>query len=221
MESHELLSLKLRLARQGLNLTQQDVAKKIGVSLRTLQRVESGQTPIDVGTMYQFCENLGIDFLSLTKPDLTPEEVTNCDFFETEEEFLKHPKVNSNKMLELKNSLLLNDKETIQDIISRPKRAAAFFETKTPLLIVDPQTTFANPQVNKLSPLYREAKWKTGAKFHKPFPFVNAWDICLRLGFKGFRVSNLIDIEKKINLEKFYLMINPNPNNPLAICQVV
>lgn len=209
----------MRLARQGSGFTQQEVAKKVGVSLRTYQRLESGQTPLDVATLFQFSQALDVDFLGLTSPEIQPEQVQGCEFFKTEEEFLSHPKVNKKDILKVKNEIIELVKNKPEELLSHQENFDVIYEVKTPLLLADAQTTVANSTLSELAPHFNESKWKTASKFSEPINFIKAINISLQHNFRGFKIKN--PIEQSMVFEKFYLILNPDPMAPLAIGQVV
>jgi transcriptional regulator with XRE-family HTH domain len=55
-EEHEYLVQRLKEARKEVNLTQKDVAERLGVSQSYVSKVESGQYRVDVIQLSQFAK---------------------------------------------------------------------------------------------------------------------------------------------------------------------
>ena len=66
---------KLQLLREKLHLTQEEVAQRSGISVRTIQRIESGQVPKGY-TLRALALALNVDESGLSSPD-TKEESEN------------------------------------------------------------------------------------------------------------------------------------------------
>ncbi len=66
---------KLQLLREKLHLTQEEVAQRSGISVRTIQRIESGQVPKGY-TLRALAQALNVDESGLSSPD-TKEESEN------------------------------------------------------------------------------------------------------------------------------------------------
>jgi transcriptional regulator with XRE-family HTH domain len=60
--------------REILNLTQEELAKKSGISVRTIQRIESGVRPKGY-TLESLCKSLGVSKEDLLKEKETPEKI--------------------------------------------------------------------------------------------------------------------------------------------------
>jgi len=59
---------KLQLLREKLHLTQEEVAQRSGISVRTIQRIEAGQVPKGY-TLRSLAQTLGVDESDLSSPD--------------------------------------------------------------------------------------------------------------------------------------------------------
>ena len=66
---------KLQLLREKLHLTQEEVAQRSGISVRTIQRIEAGQAPKGY-TLRALAQALRVDKSELSSPD-TKEESEN------------------------------------------------------------------------------------------------------------------------------------------------
>ncbi|MDR0261764.1 MAG: helix-turn-helix domain-containing protein [Sphingobacterium sp.] len=66
---------KLQLLREKLYLTQEEVAQRSGISVRTIQRIEAGQAPKGY-TLRALAQALNVDESALSSPD-TKEESEN------------------------------------------------------------------------------------------------------------------------------------------------
>ena len=105
-ESIKRLLIKLRHFRDALGLSQLDVAEALKVSLRTYQRIESGESPCDISFLYGFCSKYNIDFNLLTSP-VPPKKNPLQIFYSTNEEceaFAEIDAVKKSHLLDMTNS---------------------------------------------------------------------------------------------------------------------
>jgi uncharacterized Tic20 family protein/DNA-binding XRE family transcriptional regulator len=61
------LGNKIQELRKEKGMTQEDLAEKTGLSVRTIQRIESGEVDPRTYTLHQIADALGIDITELTK----------------------------------------------------------------------------------------------------------------------------------------------------------
>lgn len=66
MDAKEL-GIKIQELRKQKGMTQEDLAEKTGLSVRTIQRIESGEVDPRSYTLSQIAEALGVDLVDLTK----------------------------------------------------------------------------------------------------------------------------------------------------------
>lgn len=74
------LLVRLRIYRNGCGLTQEDIAKKLNISLRTYQRIEQGTAPLEMALLYKIGTILNVDYERLTLPSLTESDLKNVQF---------------------------------------------------------------------------------------------------------------------------------------------
>jgi len=67
MEIEKKVGERIRDARVNMNLTQQDLANKIGKNRMSVNRIELGETSTSIGTLNKIVEVLNIDFKQLFK----------------------------------------------------------------------------------------------------------------------------------------------------------
>lgn len=68
----ETLCEQLRRARKALHLTQAELARRAGIPARTYQRVEAGDTKVQIGTVARAAQSLGLalDLRTRLRPTL-------------------------------------------------------------------------------------------------------------------------------------------------------
>lgn len=66
MDAKEL-GIKIQELRKQKGMTQEDLAEKTGLSIRTIQRIESGEVDPRSYTLNQIAEALGVDIAEFTK----------------------------------------------------------------------------------------------------------------------------------------------------------
>lgn len=62
-ESYQILISLLKKKRQELNITQEDLAKKIGLDQTFVSKYETGERRLDVIELRRVCEALGANFI--------------------------------------------------------------------------------------------------------------------------------------------------------------
>ncbi len=68
-----LVGGRLREARQGRDMTQDDVAREAGLTKSFVSAVERGETSPSIGSLYRLCEVLGVSIAELFETVATPE----------------------------------------------------------------------------------------------------------------------------------------------------
>lgn len=58
---HEFLLVLLREHRDGLGVSQVELARRLGTTQQYVSKVEAGQRRLDVREFYEWCEGLGVD----------------------------------------------------------------------------------------------------------------------------------------------------------------
>lgn len=76
------LLVRLKIYRLGKQVTQEQLASDIGISIRTFQRLEQGLAPLEMSILYKICEALKVPYESLAGPTYTQEDIPNVFFFE-------------------------------------------------------------------------------------------------------------------------------------------
>lgn len=80
------LLVRLKIYRLAKQLTQEQLASDIGISIRTFQRLEQGLAPLEMSILYKICEALKVPYESLGDPTYTQEDIPNVTFFENPED---------------------------------------------------------------------------------------------------------------------------------------
>lgn len=62
-ESYQILITLLKRKRQEVNITQEDLAKKIGLDQTFVSKYETGERRLDVIELRRVCEALDINFI--------------------------------------------------------------------------------------------------------------------------------------------------------------
>jgi transcriptional regulator with XRE-family HTH domain len=217
MDASFRLRIKLRLVRQGLLLTQQDLADKLGISLRTYQRLEAGQTPLDAATVINLCDKLNYSFLDFTHPNLNASECNDTEFFNVEKDFYIHEDIHQKSFEEVK-PVINEEKLNLLKVLESP----SFHAASAPLMVADTSITVANDSLLKIAPRLDERKWKTMSKWDNLNDQVKAWDICLKDDYMGFHSKCAIKSDKTIiPVRSFNLMLKSDEDNPILIRQIV
>lgn len=109
---------KLKILRKENNLTQDELAKKIGVNLRTLQKWENGESSIREKNAKKLAEHFGVSvgYLLGYEDKVTKEFYKQLDLYNLDE-FRKF-RIKLNIELSLLNGILDNDYEKISDEVS-------------------------------------------------------------------------------------------------------
>lgn len=68
-----LVGGRLREARQGRDMTQDDVAREAGLTKSFVSAVERGETSPSIGSLYRLCEVLGVSIAELFETTPAPE----------------------------------------------------------------------------------------------------------------------------------------------------
>lgn len=82
--NYKKLGLLLKSARQNSNMSQQDVAKRLGLTFQNISSWERGKSKIDIESLYNICKIYNINFIDVLKataeenlennPELSPVE---------------------------------------------------------------------------------------------------------------------------------------------------
>ncbi|HFR3752999.1 TPA: helix-turn-helix domain-containing protein, partial [Streptococcus suis] len=109
---------KLKTLRKENNLTQEELAKKIGVNLRTLQKWENGESSIRTKNAEKLAKHFGVSvgYLLGYEDKVKKEFYKQLDLYNLDE-FRKF-RIKLNIELSLLNGILDNDYEKISDKVS-------------------------------------------------------------------------------------------------------
>lgn len=77
------LGTQLREIRKNLGWTQSELAKRCGVTLRTIQRIEKGEVTPSAYTLGRLKQELGTDFSELREEGITSSEFSNFNLNQT------------------------------------------------------------------------------------------------------------------------------------------
>lgn len=77
------LLIRIKIYRNGRSITQEDIAKTLGVSLRTYQRIEQGTAPLEMGLLYKLCGIFEVSYENLAAPTVTQSMLPNVNFIKT------------------------------------------------------------------------------------------------------------------------------------------
>lgn len=72
-EALHLLGKRVRLARKGRRMSEQDLAARVGIARSTLQRIESGDPAVAIGSVFEAAVLTGVDLFVPEATSLAPE----------------------------------------------------------------------------------------------------------------------------------------------------
>lgn len=64
---YRILLRMLKSKRQQKRISQEEMAKKLGVPQSFISKIESGERRIDVMELFRYCEGIGIDVIQFIK----------------------------------------------------------------------------------------------------------------------------------------------------------
>jgi transcriptional regulator with XRE-family HTH domain len=75
---YKLIGAKIRIARQAAELSQEDLANRIGLGRTSITNIEIGRQKLQIFTLYLIAETLRITVQSLLPdPDTSPKDIQN------------------------------------------------------------------------------------------------------------------------------------------------
>lgn len=172
--------MRLRIFRTGLQVKQSEVAKALGTSLRTYQRLELGKAPITIDQLYKICEFLNIEYKQLAFPQVTIEDVP----------FIKE----AYRLADLPSQSPINNEELfniwaeIQNVIKEEptnltlaNNLPSFEDYSHPLFLSDPNFTCGNKALRAMNGQgNKDKRWRTFRYFDDYKVLVNYWDLCVK-----------------------------------------
>lgn len=212
MGPKERIVLKLRINRQSQGLSQGQMAKLLKLSLRTYQRIESGDAPIEINFLYNFCGVTGTDFFQLTRPEMELSDIPNAVFFKSERDFLNSPIVKKANFEQLKMSL--HPKLLRETSINTIHSSNEFNTHHQSLLLMNPNFTIANKAIIENDLGFKDSKWKTGTTWINKQKILLAWDICLSKKLPGFSITTHHTVRGHSFKTRSYNYFFHNPHTP-------
>ncbi len=195
MNAIERLSIKIRLYRTSLSITQQEMANTLGLSLRTFQRIETCQSPIDIAIVYRICESYDIPFYDLVNPNISTEDLEGSQFFTTEDDFKKEAFFQDKP-----DFVALRDK--VLEIVKKdPAKITAVSELpefeNSPYYLYACNLHFAvgNAKTRAIAGL-PDDKYRTLKTFKDASIMIKAWDISLKYRFPAFKLLSEHETDK-------------------------
>lgn len=182
MFSPDVLRRKIRFLRTKKELTQNQVAKKLSLSLRTYQRLENGKSPLDVQTLFILSRILEISFVDLTNPKLNEKDLQEIEFYQSQKEIYERAKVTGQTVETL--TKLLTKVQSYNLGITKVEEDQHFTEAGTPIFLTDLKKTAKNPAFKSLQKKDPQAHFKTTLRHWK------ASEICLKKDYAGFSNNN-------------------------------
>ena len=217
MKAIERLSIKIRLYRTSLSITQQEMATTLGLSLRTFQRIETGQSPIDMDIIYKICESYEIPFFDLVNPDIKAENLKEAQFFSDLETF-KRENFFSDKtdLLDMKDLILdslKKDPTKLTPIINLPE----FENSPYYLYVSNLHFTIGNAKARSTGGL-SDDKHRTVKTFKDASIMIKSWDIYLKNNYPAFKLISEHKTEKaqlKIMAYNFCDYVDSDKKEPI------
>ena len=195
MNPVERLSIKIRLYRTSLNITQQEMATKLGLSLRTFQRIETCQSPIDMTIIYKICECYDIPFFDLVNPDIKREELADGNFFSSVEDFEKEDFFSDKPdFIALKDKvidLVKKDPAKITMVSDLPE----FENSPYYLYVCNLHFAVGNAKTRAITGL-PDDKYRTLKTFKDASIMIKSWDICLKYKDPAFKLLSEHETDK-------------------------
>tara|TARA_Y100000780_G_C13696099_1_gene423051 strand:- start:65589 stop:66278 length:690 start_codon:yes stop_codon:yes gene_type:complete len=205
------LSIKIRLYRTSLSVTQQEMANTLGLSLRTFQRIETGQSPIDMGIIYKICDSYDIPFFDLVNPDIKAEDLKDAHFYESLDQFTNQGFFEGKSdLLELKDRVIAavkKDPAKINLVMDIPE----FEKSPHHLFVSNLHFSIGNAKARSIASL-PDDKYRTMKTYKNPEQLIKAWDICLKYNFPANKLVSEHKIDD-LNLKVIsYSFFEPNGN---------
>jgi transcriptional regulator with XRE-family HTH domain len=217
VEPIQRLQIKIRLARIAAKKTQSEIAKNLGVSLRTYQRLEAGKAPLDVETLYKLSALYQMSFLTLTSPEIQKEECHGIQFYSCKKELFSRPEVDEEILSKVVQHFTKDSQPDQGFRVSSNSliRSPEFNHYSRPLFISDLKTTVANKELIKKTEESPSSPWEFSKNLVSLACYIKAIEVALREQFAGFLLegqSKNGHKEKHLNL-----ILNASQGNILLI----
>jgi transcriptional regulator with XRE-family HTH domain len=182
------LLVRLKIYRNGRNLTQEAVAKKLGVSLRTYQRIEQGTAPLEMDLLYNLCHILETTYENLAFPSLTQKDLPNVIFYSKLSEAKSNYKIDqtaiSQVFEELKSAL---EVQRVKEIYKNK----IFKDHELPFFYSDPNHTWINKSLAREYSGGKSSKVSV-MKDLSDFEFIiRLWEVCYKTAEPWYISSTL------------------------------
>lgn len=172
------------------------MSNTLGLSLRTYQRIETCQSPIDIDLIYKICDSYDIPFNTLVNPEIQPNEIEGVKFFRDlnafkEEDFLK----NRTHLLEHKDhffSFIRKDPVKMGHITSLPE----FENASDPLFVSSLNFTIGNAKARAAAGM-SDDKFRGIRTFKDPSLMIKTWDAALKYQFPAYKMLADHQIDNK------------------------
>ena len=181
IDNFSCLLIRLRIYRMGKQITQQEIADKLGVSIRTYQRLEQGLAPIEMSTLYKTAEVLDLPYDKLAGPVYTESDIPNVTFIESFENIPLAPNINPMEIQKTFSQLI----SLLRDGSYTPKelyKAQEFKDNAFELFYSEPAFTFYNKSLRKKMEPINKAKAKakeSTIKHLSDYEFlIRLWEVC-------------------------------------------
>ena len=177
IDNFSCLLIRLRIYRMGKQITQQEIADKLGVSIRTYQRLEQGLAPIEMSTLYKTAEVFDLSYDKLAGPVYTESDIPNVTFIESFENIPLAPNINPMEIQKTFSQLI----SLLRDGSYTPKelyKAQEFKNNAFELFYCEPAFTFYNKSLRKKNEPINKAKEST-IKHLSDYEFlIRLWEVC-------------------------------------------
>lgn len=182
MSRQHLLRTKIRFFRISRGLTQCEISSKLGLSLRTYQRIENGSSPLDVQTLMAIADIFNLSFYEMSNPEVKLDELGDVEFFKDKASLFEH----ANLQPEVSSQIRTLVKRTKQGEIPLEKieTLEEFKAVPVPLFFSDLKKTATNSAFQKIS------QNTSGDNFHTTIQHWKASEYCLKSPYIGFNFSH-------------------------------
>lgn len=92
VEALELLGQSIRLARKDRQMTEVELAKRVGISRTTLQQIEKGDPKVEIGLVFEAAVIVGVDLFVPDARTLAPQLARVADQLALLPQSVRRPK---------------------------------------------------------------------------------------------------------------------------------
>lgn len=224
LKEFDKLLVRLRIYRMGKNLTQNEVAKKLDMSLRTFQRIEQGLAPLEVQVLHHLSKILEVPYEQLAGPYYTKKDLENVDFYsdlESIPESFLITETTKSEFLNLKESLF-NSLEDRTLTITNLHKLPLFKNNSRAYYYSDQKWTWLNKVArgkDKQRPKGRISVMKNLSDFEF---IVKLWEVCYESEEKYYICKTFHDLPGKGKMEAITLnYFHPYQGMPFTIGSIL